>query len=156
MCGFSARLRCGRQAWLHDEGAARVDRHHAVVDSHGCLQRPRQADRARVVDQDVDPAEGGDRLLDGRCDLVLCADVDDERQRPAPGLLDRACRRVDRSGKLGMWLGGLRRHDHVGAVAGGAQRDRKADPTACTGNEECAVAQRHGIGSGRARMDHVA
>ena len=97
---------------------------------------PGEVDRAGVVDADVDAAEALDRLRDRGRDLLLVADVADDRQRLAARLLDRLGRRVDRALELGMRLGGLRDQGHVRAVAGRANRDRKADAAAAAGDEE--------------------
>ena len=55
------RVRCPlqmRQAGLRaQKSSARVDSHHQVVALHRRLQRAGEADRAGVVDQDVDAAE---------------------------------------------------------------------------------------------------
>ena len=65
------------------ERAARVDAVHQVVALHRRLERAGEADGARVVHQDVDAAEGLDRLLHRRVDLLLVADVDDAGERLA-------------------------------------------------------------------------
>jgi hypothetical protein len=48
-----------------DEGAAAVDPVHQVVAPDRCVERSSRADRARIVDQDVDAAEFVRRLADG-------------------------------------------------------------------------------------------
>ena len=73
------------QARDGQERAADVDRLHQVVAlGLGLLDR-READRAGVVDEDVDAAEALGGLLDGGGDGVGVADVADDRQRAPAG-----------------------------------------------------------------------
>ena len=137
-----------RQAGLAcDEGAARVDRHHAVVDSHGCLQRPvRLIALALLTRMSIPP-----KVATAFSTAAATASSRGRRRRaaaPAPGLLDRACRRVDRSEA---WDVARRSSPPRSRWPRRGRRAARSQgrSTACTGNEECAVAQRHGIGSGR-------
>ena len=91
---------------------------------------PREVDRARVVDADVDAAEALDGLRDRGGHLLLVADVADDRQRLAARRLDRLGGGVDGALELRVRLGGLGDQRDVGAVARGAQRDREADAAA--------------------------
>ena len=92
------------------------------------LGRCRRAQDARVVDQDVDPAEAvRGRRHEGR-DVVRPGDVDMDRQRLAPGRLDRgdrlARRRVVQIGD-----------HHRRAVGGEPFRDRAADAASGPGHD---------------------
>ena len=146
MCGFSAVAQV-RDAGLADqEGPARVDVLHQVVTLH--LQRlgAGEVDRRRVVDAHVDPAEPLDRLGHGGDDLLLVADVADDRQRPAARRLDLLGRRVDGALELGMGLGGLGDQRDVRAVPGRPQRDGQPDAATGAGDEQGLVGEgcRHG------------
>ena len=112
------------------EGAARIDALHQIVALDRRLERAGQIDGARVVDEDIDAAEGLDGPGDRVIDLGLLADVDLERQRLAAGRLDLLGRAVNGAGQLGMRLDGLGGDRDVGAVARGAQRDGQADAAA--------------------------
>jgi len=61
-----------------------VHAEHQVEPLHRGLQRPRQADRARVVHEDVDAAERLRRLRGRRRELHLEPDVDLQRQGLSP------------------------------------------------------------------------
>jgi hypothetical protein len=128
-----------------EEGAAGVDLVHEVVALHLGVQRVGERDRARVVDADVDAAEGRDALLDRGADLLLVADVADDRQRLAAGGGDLLGGAEDRPRQLGVRLGSLRREDDVGAVAGEPRGDRQADAAARARNEHCPALQCHGV-----------
>ena len=127
----------------HHEGAARVDRLHQVVALHVGLGDRRARDGAGVVDHDVEAAERRDRLLDGGLDRVLVAHIDDERQRPAAGLLDLLGGGVDRAFELGMRRLGLGGDGDVGAVARRPQRDREPDAARGAGDEQRLALERH-------------
>ncbi len=124
-----ARLRAG-------VGAAQVDGQHQVDALHRRRPRAGQADRAGVVDQDVDAAEARDALGDRGSNHCLVANVARHRQRVAAGGLDRSGRGMDRSGQARIRFSRLGGDDHVGAVARRAQRDRKADATRRAGDEQ--------------------
>ena len=96
----------------------------------------RQRNGGGVVDADVDAAEGLGRLGDGGLHLLLVADVADQRQRAAAGLLDLGGGGVDRAFELGIGLGGLGGDGDVGAVARGALGDGEADAAAGAGDEQ--------------------
>ena len=86
-------------------------------------------DDAGVVDQDVDPAELGQRGADHRPDLLLVGDVGAHQQVAAAGLLDR---RQHRGGHV------LAQHvgdHHVGALGGERGRDLPADPPGAAGHD---------------------
>ena len=127
----------------HQERAARVDLVHQVVALHVGLQRAGELDGAGIVDADVDAAEGLDGSCDGVGDLRLLADVADDRQRLAAGLLDLLGRRVDRARQLRMRLGGLGRDRHIGAVARRPQRDGQPDAARAAGDEQRLALERH-------------
>ena len=106
MCGLrpaaAARTQV-RQAGLRaGEGAAHVDAEHQVEALHRRRQRAGQADRAGVVDQDVDAAEALDRRRDRRRHRGFVADVAEQRQRLAAGAFDLLGRRVDGARQLGI------------------------------------------------------
>jgi hypothetical protein len=75
-----------------------------VVAPDRCVERSGRADRARIVDQDVDAAEFVRRLADGIGHPLLVPDVDHQRKRPAAGLVDLLGCRIDRALKLRMRL----------------------------------------------------
>ena len=121
----------------HHEGAAGVDRLHQVVALHVGLGDRRARHGAGVVDHDVDAAEFLRGLVDAVLHRVLVAHVDDEGQGAAAGLLDLLGRGVDRAFELGMRRLGLGGDGDVGAVARGAERDRKPDAARGAGDEQC-------------------
>ena len=104
---------------------------------------PVVADRARIVDQDVDPAEFVRRLADGFGHPLLVPDVDHQRKRPAAGLVDLLGCRVDRALKLRMRLRRLCGDGDIRAVLRCAQRYGKADTPAATGYEDSLACQAH-------------
>ena len=59
------------------------------------------------------------------------------------GLFDCFRRRMDRAFELGMRGLGLGRDRDIGAVAGGAQRDREPDAARSAGDEEGLAFERH-------------
>ena len=143
-CGFDGFRQVRHRLLRAEERAARVDLMHQIEALHRRVERAGEADRRGVVDEDVDAAEALDRRGDRRVDLRFVADVGGDRERLAAGRFDIGGRRVDRARQLRMRLGGLRGDDDVGAVGGGAHRDRVADASRGSGDEERARAQRHG------------
>jgi hypothetical protein len=109
---------------------------HEVI----ALQRQRlgagQVDRARVVHAHVDAAEPLDRVGDGRRHRVLVADVADDRERRPARLLDLRRGGEHRAREARVRLGRLGDQRDVGAVAGGAQRNRQPDAAAAAGDEQ--------------------
>jgi hypothetical protein len=85
----------------------------------------RQADRTRVVHQDIDTAEA----LDGGPHRGRIADVGRHGERRAAGCLDLGTRRVQSSRELGVRRGGLGEQHDVRAVACRAHGDRQSDAT---------------------------
>ena len=75
-----------------------------------------------------------------------------DRERLAAGCFDIGGRRVDRAGQFRMRLGGLRGDDDVGAVGGGAHRDRVTDPSRRASDEDRARVRRHDPQITRTRM----
>ena len=73
----------------------------------------------------------------------LVADVDGKRQRLAAGALDLLGGGVDRALQLRMRRFGLGRDRDIGAVARGAQRNRKADAARGAGDEQGLAGKRH-------------
>ena len=101
---------------------------HQVEPAHVGIDDRRSLDRARIVDHDVDAAEGRDGPLDRAFDLGLVAHIDNERERMSAGLGDFVRGGEDRAGQFRMRLVGLGRDGDVGAVARGAQRNCKPMP----------------------------
>ena len=120
----------------HHEGAAGVDAHHQVEPLHVGRLRIGQADGAGVVDADIDAAEFGDGLVDRVDHLGLVADIAEDRQRLAAGGADLVGGGVDGALQFRMRLRGLGGDRDIGAVARGAQRDRKPDAAAAAGYEQ--------------------
>ena len=89
------------------------------------------ADRARVVDQDVDRAELGLDALDRGIDRRAVGHVADERQTLAAGELD---------GLLGRLEPNVKRR-HARALGGQPPHDRAADPGAAAGDHRHACLQ---------------
>ena len=106
-------------------GPAHVHRHHQVEALERRVRRAREADRAGVVDQDVDAAEVFDRRGHRAIDRRLVADVAGECECATTGRLDLAGRGVDRPGELRMRPIALRDDGDVRAVARRRQRDRE-------------------------------
>ena len=75
--------------------------------------------------------------------VLLLAHVDHQRQRLAARLLDLLGGGVDRAGQLGVRRVGLGGDRDVGAVARGAQRDRKPDAARSPGDEQRLALERH-------------
>jgi hypothetical protein len=92
----------GRQACVQQVGAAHVDAEHQVEALHRRGRRGRQADRAGVVDQDVDAAEALHRRLHRGGHGALVADVGLHRQRLAAGGLDLGRALYSVPGSLGL------------------------------------------------------
>jgi hypothetical protein len=132
-----ARLLQVRQAALgNHKRAAGVDLMHQVVTLDRRVGGTGQPDRAGVVDHDVDAAEML-RCLRHRCThLRLLANVHLQGQRPAASSLHRGGSGMDGARELRIGHTALGRDHHVGAVAGGAQRDRQPDAAGGTGDEE--------------------
>ncbi len=122
-------------------GSARINLVHEIEALHRRADRAREEDRARVVHQNVDTAECGDRLLDGDADLVFVTDVDRERQRSSAGGFDLLGGGVDRSRQFRIRLGRFRRDCDIRTVARGTQTDRLTDAAARAGDKECFAAQ---------------
>src|SRR5262249_35223130 len=102
-----ARLRTG-------ERSARVDLVHEIEPLHRRRERTGQADRARIVDQDIDAAERLDRTGDRAGDLILEANIAGQGQRLSPGRLDLLRSRKDGARKLRMRLRRLGRDRDIG------------------------------------------
>jgi len=116
---------------------------HQVEAAHVGVNERSARDRARIVDHDVDAAEGGDRLLYGGFHLLLVAHVDHERQRRAAGRGDLLGGGEDGARQLRMRRVGLGGNGDVGAVARGAQCDREPDAARRAGDEEGVVPEGH-------------
>jgi len=117
-----------RQAGLRDEErAARVDAHHQVEALHVGRFGGRQGNGAGIV-----------RALH----LLLIADITDDRQCHAAGILDFLGGSVDRAFQFGMRLGRLGGDRHTGAIARRTLGNGEANATATTGDEERLVLER--------------
>ncbi len=120
--------RDGRAA--EHERAADVDVLHEVVLLRLQVERAREVDDARVVDDDVDAAELALGLEDGLGDVVVVAHVAHDRQCPAARGADQLGRGMHRALELGVRGVGLREQGDVRAVPRRAQGDREADTAA--------------------------
>src|SRR5438128_2643314 len=126
-----------RQARLRThEGAAGVHLVHQIEPLHRGIARVRQADRRRVVDQDIDAAECVDCARHGTLDVGLVPDVDGDWQRASARPFNLFRGRVNRAGQLGMWRLGFRRDDNPRAIARRPERNRLPDAAAGACNEE--------------------
>ena len=129
-------MRIGRALQVRDAGlggqerAARVDLMHQIVALHVGGLGPVSWIAEALLTQMSMPPNAATVLLDRVVDVGLVAHVDDQRQRLAAGLLDLLGGGVDGAGQVLVRLGGLGGDGDVGAVAGGAQRDRQADAAA--------------------------
>jgi hypothetical protein len=119
-----------------------VDVEHEVVALGREVGDRREVDRRRVVDHHVHPAPALDRGGDERVDLRLVAHVADDRERLAPGFLDRRGGGVDRAGQLRMRLVGLGQQGDARAGAGERDGDREADAAAAAGHHDDTVLER--------------
>ena len=107
---------------------------------------------ARVVDHDVEAAEGRDGPFERLTHLPLVTHVDDEWERLAAGFLDFLRGRVDRARQLGIGLSGLGGDRDVGAVACAPKPDREPDAARGAGDEQGLAGKRVGHrSSSRAR-----
>ena len=107
---------------------------------------------ARVVDHDIEPAEGRDGLLDRVFHLRLVAHIDHQGQRVAAGFGDLVGGGEDGARQLRMRLVGLGGNGDVGAVARGAERNCKPDAARCAGDEERVVFKGHDFDSHAIRI----
>src|SRR6266852_1858694 len=87
--GAAARAPHGGNRDLRPEkDALGVDVHHAVPRLGGGVLEPARPADARVVDEDVEPAETADRGLDGALPVRLAGDIELDEERLAPRGLD--------------------------------------------------------------------
>ncbi len=86
----------------------------------------------RVVDQDVDPAEGADGGLDHRLDLLRVRHVAGDSERLVP-LLAEHRRGVVRAAQIG--------DHHARALPGGGAGDRLADAAGTAGDDDGQIVQ---------------
>ena len=93
---------------------------HQVKPAHVGLGDWCSLDGARIVDHDVEAAEGRNGLVEGSLDLSLVAYIDRKRQRVAAGPGDLLRGSEDRARQLGMRLVGLRGDGNIGPVPRGA------------------------------------
>ena len=145
-CGLRPALRRSdqlRQAGLGAQvGAAHVDAEHQVEALHRRRRRRRQADRAGVVDQDVDAAEARHRLRPpprARWPRRGCRTAAPAPGRRRPRSRPRRCRSCPAaSGSLSAVFAAI---DDVGAVARRALGDRQADAARGAGDEQGLASQ---------------
>ena len=137
MWGFLALARCGIAYFDTRKAAAGVDLIHQVEAAHIGFDDRGAGHRARIVDHDVDAAEGFHGALDRGLHLRLVAHIHDKRQGLAAGAGDLLGGGEDRTRQLGMRLFGLGGDRDVGAVARRSQRDGKPDAARRAGDEEC-------------------
>src|SRR5258708_27221548 len=130
------------------EGAARVDLMHQIETLHFRFERIGEADRARVVDEDVYAAKRLHRASDRVRHLAVVAYVDCEGQRSAARRFNLCRGGIDAAGELWGRLCGLRHYRYVRAVASGTQGDSETDAATRTRNEQGAAFQ---PGGGRLR-----
>ena len=151
MCGLrpaaAEASRCGRHACEQRNVPRTLTPNMRSKRFIGVASGAGQADRARVVDEDVDAAERCDGRGDRGLHRGLVADVAGDRQRLAAGLLDLRGRGVDRSRQLRIRRGGLGRDRDVGAVARGAHGDREPDAARAAGDEQRLAGERRHRGS---------
>ena len=117
--------------------------HHPLADEEGRLDvevdrqvevglarvlRPRLDAAADIVDENVDPAEFGDRLVDRGVGLVQLQRVHLERQRPPP-------HGRDLGGEAGIGGGIAEPEGDVGAGIGERKRDGAAETAGSAGDE---------------------
>ena len=98
-------------------------------------------DGARVVHQNVEPAELGHGALDHIADGVFIAHIGRNRKRAAAERADRIGGFVDAAGQLLGGLLALRCHHHVRALLGQTQRQCLADTAARSGDDGDAAVQ---------------
>ena len=60
----------GAQAWVHKKSAIQIDGQHVTTLRKSSLANRLEYGHARVVDQRVNPAEGGFNLVDGVLHLL--------------------------------------------------------------------------------------
>ena len=126
----------GQRRLGRGKGAAGVDAHDQVVAPHRRRRRIGQAERAGVVDQDVDAAERLRRRFHGIAEAGVVAHVDRQGKRPAAGLFHILRRAVDRTRQFRMRLGRLGGDDDVGAVLRRPEADGVADAAGRAGDEQ--------------------
>ena len=126
----------GQRRLGRGKGAAGIDAHDEIVAPHRRRRRIGQAERAGVVDQDVDAAEGLRRPGHGVAEAGVVAHVDRQGERPAAGLFHVLGRGIDRARQFRMRLGRLGGDHDVGAVLRRADADGMADPAGRAGDEQ--------------------
>ncbi len=136
MCGFSASFRIGTRRAAEHEGPAHVDVLHQVVLLRLKVERAREVDDARVVDDDVDPAELALGLEHRLGHVIVVAHVADDRKRLPAGGADLLGGGVDGALELGVRGVGLGEQRDVRAVARSAQCDGEADAAAAARHED--------------------
>src|SRR6266478_6002733 len=118
------------------EGAPRVDLVHAVKTLNGSGKRASKANRAGIVDQDINAAKSLDCFGHSRVDLIFKANVHRAGERLAAAFFHLSRGRVNRAFQLGMRLDRFRGNDNVGAIARRADTDRFTNASAGASNEQ--------------------
>src|SRR5918993_2746573 len=117
------------------EGPAHIDAEHQVEALHWGRFGRRQADCARVVDQDVDSTERFDRFLGGGCYLLFIANVAGDRKGlPTCGLYFFSGA-MNSPRQFGIRFDGFGCDRNVGAVGGSALDDCQPDAARTAGYE---------------------
>ena len=108
---------------------------HQIETAHWRLQGRCQRYRTRVVDAEVDAAEflrtRGDRRLDG----LVVANIANDWQCLAAGLLDFLRRRINSTRQLRVRLRGLGRDDDIGTVLRGTFCDSQSNAATAAADE---------------------
>ena len=115
---------------------AHVDCVHQVEPLHRRIERPRQKDRAGVVDEDIDAAKCLDRLCHSGSDLLLKPNIAHTRQRLPTGGFNLLTSAEYRSRQLWMRSVGLPNNGYVCAVPRSPQRDCLANSATGAGDEQ--------------------
>jgi len=108
---------------------------HQIEAAHVGIHDRCALNGARVVDHDIEPAEGRDGLLDRVFHLRLVAHIDHQGQRVAAGFGDLVGGGEYGARQLGCGLSVLAAM-HVGAVERSAERNCKPDAARCAGDED--------------------
>jgi hypothetical protein len=124
----AAHLHVRRHGARQIEGDLEVQREGSVEMLVRRVARRDVAPAARIVDEHVDPAEGGERCVDDLLRRVSGDEVAVDRDRAAADLLDR------RAGPQQL-LAGPRDADHRGPDLGEGPRDLRADAPARAGHD---------------------
>ncbi len=110
-----------------------IDLRHQIKAFHRRIKSSRQVNRAGIINQDIDPAEMLCGFSSGIPQVVLIADIDNQRQSFASRCLYLLCCSIDSAGEF--WMSTLRfrcNHD-ICTVFGGTFCDSQTDAAAAAG-----------------------